>query len=60
MIVVGVARAGSPAQVRFADAHGNAHRLMAEPLDTRDEISAGADVLILRNRDGAFRLVRTD
>ncbi len=47
MIVVGVARAGSPAQVRFADAHGNAHRLMAEPLDTRDEIPASLAGLAL-------------
>ena len=57
-VTVGVARAGQPAQVRFTDGHGNTHYLMAEPLDPADEIPAGSEVLILRLRNAALRLVR--
>ncbi len=58
-VVVGTARRGSPAQVRFTDGHGNTHYAMAEPLDEAQEIAAGTEVAILRTRDGALRLVRT-
>lgn len=58
-VVVGTARRGSPAQVPFQDRHGNTHYAMAEPLADDEAIPGGAEVIILRTRDGALRLVRT-
>lgn len=58
VVTVGVARAGSPARVRFTDGHGGTHYLMAEPLDRNDEIREGAEVSILKKRDGTFALVQ--
>jgi hypothetical protein len=60
IITVGAAAAGNPAQVRFSDQHGNTHHLMAEPLDQSESIPEGSEVLIIRTRDGQFRLVRTN
>lgn len=56
---MGTARRGSPAQVPFQDRHGNTHYAMAEPLADDEAIPGGAEVIILRTRDGALRLVRT-
>lgn len=50
VVTVGVARRGSPAQVRVTDHHGNMHLIMAEPLSDV-EIPEGAEVLIVRVRD---------
>jgi hypothetical protein len=58
VITVGVARAGHPAQARFTDGHGNMHHVMVEPFDKADEIPQGAEVLILKTRDGAMKAVR--
>lgn len=57
-VTVGVSRRGSPAQVRFTDTYGNLHHLMAEPLDDKDAIPEGSDVLIIRIRNGELRLVK--
>ena len=56
-VTVGVARAGSPAQVRVTDQHGNLQYLMAEPLDAKDEFREGTRVLVLRAHDGRYRLL---
>jgi hypothetical protein len=60
VVTVGVARAGYPANVRYVDGYGTTHSLMAEPLDAAEQIPAGSDVLILRDRQGRPRLVRMD
>ncbi len=59
VVTVGTARRGVPAQVRFTDGHGNLHYVMAEPMSDDEEIPQGAEVFILRKRDGQLRLVRT-
>lgn len=57
-VTVGTARRGAPAQVGFTDGHGNLHYTMAEPMDDAEAIPEGTDVLIMRTRNGDFRLVR--
>ncbi len=56
-VVVGTARAGSPAEVRFSDSFGTLHYILCEPLDRADAIAAGTPVVILRNREGKPRIV---
>lgn len=56
-VVVGTARAGAPAEVRFSDSFGTLHYLLCEPLDRADAIPAGTPVVILRTRDGKPRIV---
>lgn len=56
-VVIGNARRGEPAQVRWRDMYGTMHSLMAEPLRDGETISAGADVLIVKTRDRQPRLV---
>lgn len=56
-VVVGVARRGEPAQVRWRDMYGTTHSLMAEPLRDGDAIAAGAEVLIVKTRDRQPRIV---
>lgn len=56
VVTVGTARRGSPAQVRVADGFGNTHYVMLEPLSDTGEIPEGAEVLVLRLRDGQLRL----
>jgi len=58
VITVGTARVGNPAQARFTDGHGNMHFAMVEPLDTNEEIPQGADILILKTKQGALKAVR--
>ncbi|SLN19082.1 Inner membrane protein YqiJ [Roseovarius albus] len=58
VITVGSARRDQPAQVRFTDAHGNLHYVMAEPLSDDDTLPEGTEVLILRRRQGDLKLVR--
>jgi hypothetical protein len=58
VITVGTARSGNPAQARFTDGHGNMHYAMVEPFDKADEIPQGAEVLILRSKDGTLKAVR--
>ena len=57
-VTVGTARRGNPAEVRVSDLHGNMHFLMAEPLDPRDEIPSGAEVSVIRRRDGSYGIVQ--
>ena len=57
-VTVGTARRGNPAQVRITDGHGNLHYVMAEPISDCDEIAQGAEVFIIRKRNGDLRLVR--
>jgi Protein of unknown function (DUF1449) len=57
VVVVGTARLGNAAEVRFSDSFGTLHYLMCEPLDRADTITAGTEVVILRTRDGKPRIV---
>ena len=51
----GTARAGLPAEVRVQDSFGNLHYIRAEPLDQREAIARGTEVLVLRVRQGPAR-----
>lgn len=51
----GVAREGHPAEIRVQDGFGNLHYIRAQPLDQREEIAAGTEVLVLRVLHGAAR-----
>lgn len=50
VITQGTASRGRPAEVRVTDRFGNAHYLRAEPLQDKDTLSQGTDVLVLRDR----------
>ena len=50
-ITVGTARAGSPAQARVKDVHGQPHYVMVEPHDADHPIGEGETVLLV-GRDG--------
>lgn len=54
VITDGTARAGSPARARVYDLHGQAHHVMVEPHETGDELTAGAEVLLLRREAETF------
>lgn len=56
-VVIGVARRGEPAQVRWRDLYGTMHSLMAEPLRDKDVIVAGTEVLVVKTRDRQPRIV---
>lgn len=56
-VVIGTARRGDPAQVRWQDLYGTTHSLMAEPLRDGDVLDAGTDVLIVKTRTREPRLV---
>ena len=56
-VVIGNARRGEPAQVRWRDMYGTTHSLMAEPLRDEDMIVAGTEVLIVKTRDRQPRIV---
>ncbi|MGQ0567439.1 MAG: OB-fold-containig protein [Gemmobacter sp.] len=56
-VVIGTARRGEPAQVRWRDSYGTTHSLMAEPLRDGDSVPAGAAVLIVKTRDRKPRIV---
>ncbi len=51
----GVARQGHPAEIRVQDGFGNLHYIRAQPLDQREQIAAGTEVLVLRVLHGAAR-----
>lgn len=57
IVVIGCARRGDPAQVRWQDLYGTTHNLMAEPLRDGDMLDAGTEVLIVKTRDRQPRLV---
>ena len=50
VVTQGTAARGRPAEVRVMDGYGNAHYLRAEPMSEGDEISAGTEVLVIRDR----------
>ena len=50
-ITIGTARAGSPAQARVKDVHGQTHYVMVEPHEADHPIGEGQTVLLIR-RDG--------
>ncbi|MDZ4392701.1 OB-fold-containig protein [Cypionkella sp.] len=56
-IVIGDARRGEPAQVRWRDMYGTTHSLMAEPLRDDEIISAGTEVLIVKTRERQPRII---
>ncbi|MEM0948707.1 MAG: OB-fold-containig protein [Pseudomonadota bacterium] len=58
VITVGTARRDAPAQARFRDGHGNWHYAMVVPLDAKEELPQGTEVMILRTRDGVLKAVR--
>jgi Protein of unknown function (DUF1449) len=56
-VVIGTARRGEPAQVRWRDSYGTTHSLMAEPLRDLEAIDAGTEVLVVKTRDRQPRIV---
>ncbi|WP_299884665.1 OB-fold-containig protein [uncultured Ruegeria sp.] len=50
VITQGTASRGRPAEVRVMDRFGNTHYLRAEPLQDKDALDQGTDVLVLRDR----------
>ncbi len=50
IVTQGIARRGSPAEVRLRDRHGNMHYLRCEPFRDTDVIPEGTEVLTLRER----------
>lgn len=53
----GTARKGRAAEVKWKDGYENTHYLMAEPLDPKEEIAEGTDVLILRTKTKEARII---
>jgi hypothetical protein len=58
VIVLGVARAGEPAQARLRDEHGRTHYVLVEPDMPGEELPAGSDVLIVKLEGARFRAIR--
>ncbi len=56
-ITQGVAKRGKPAEAKIKDRFGNFHYLRVEPLDDADVIPEGADVHVIRRKDGMFFVV---
>ncbi len=50
VVTQGAASRGRPAEVRVMDRFGNPHYIQAEPLQDRDTLEQGTDVLVLRDR----------
>lgn len=50
VITQGTASRGRPAEVRVMDRFGNTHYLRAEPLQDKEMLEQGTDVLVLRDR----------
>ncbi len=50
VVTQGTASRGRPAEVRVTDRYGNSHYLRAEPLQDKDALKQGAEVLVLRDR----------
>ena len=50
VISQGTASRGRPAEVRVMDRFGNTHHLRAEPLQDKDTLEQGTEVLVLRDR----------
>lgn len=56
-VVIGEARRGEPAQVRWRDMYGTTHSLMAEPLRDGDTIAANTEVLIIKTKSRQPRII---
>ncbi len=50
VVTQGTATRGRPAEVRVTDRYGNSHYLRAEPLQDKDTLKQGTEVLVLRDR----------
>jgi len=59
-ILDGTARAASPARARVRDYHGQAHNVMVEPHDQKEELQAGETVLLVRREGATFYASRLD
>ena len=59
-IVLGTARAGSPAQAKVRDQHGQMHYVMLEPDDAADAFGAGDSVLLISHSGAVYRAIRDD
>jgi len=52
VIVIGTARAGTPAEARIRDEHGATHYVMVEPEGAGQALEAGARILLVRHLNG--------
>lgn len=59
-IVIGTARAGSPAQAKVRDQHGQTHYVMVEPDQAEDSFGAGEAVLLIAETGATYRVIRND
>ncbi|MBB3957497.1 membrane protein implicated in regulation of membrane protease activity [Novosphingobium sediminicola] len=59
VILEGTARRGAPARAKVVDQYGQAHFIMVEPHNDRDEIISGQSALIVR-REGPIFFVLPD
>jgi len=57
-VVIGTARAGSPAQARLRDEHGRTHYVMVEPDLQGDQFPTGSEVLLVKVAGPRFRAIR--
>ena len=51
-VVIGTARAGTPAQARVRDEHGASHYVMVEPEAPDQVLESGASILLVRHLSG--------
>nr|WP_168601891.1 OB-fold-containig protein [Novosphingobium sp. SG707] len=59
VILEGTARRGAPARAKVVDQYGQAHFIMVEPHNDKDEITSGQSALIVR-REGPIFFVLPD
>nr|WP_280842207.1 YqiJ family protein [Pontixanthobacter sp. CEM42] len=59
-VLDGTARVGSPARARVRDYHGQAHNVMVEPHNEKEEIQAGETVLLVRREGATFYASRLE
>jgi hypothetical protein len=59
-VVLGTAKAASPAQARLRDKHGQSHYVMVEPDQPDDEFNAGDTVLLVSQAGATYRVIRND
>lgn len=57
-ITIGVAEKGRPAEAKLIDQHGQTHYVMVEPDGVDEQISAGADVLLVARNGTTFQVIR--
>jgi len=56
-ILLGAARAGSPARARVRDQHGQSHYVLVEPNLAGDTLREGAEILLVAREPGHFRAI---